>query len=243
MVTIRQTSPELIPRDLTWTLSMQVYEDEVLVTPTVGAWVLRDHSGHVVLEKTPTLGETSTVALLATDLEEQPYDIGYTEEWTFTVDGVELPPIRREACIVRSVLYPTVTSEDLYAALKVLYEQLPSSLASYQDYIDEAWRQILSRLTAQESFPQYVISAWSLRTLHIYWALSLISNDFAQEEAGDGKWTKATDRYEDKVKEEWASLQFRVDRNEDGGSDELKEGAVPVIYTTGPRRYRYRRLR
>lgn len=229
----------MIPRDLAWTLSMQVYEDGDLVTPTVGSWVLRDRRGNVVVEKTPALGETSTVSLLSSDLEDESYDVGYTEEWSFTVGGVAMPPIRREAYIVRSDLYSTITTDDLYAAMKVLQEQLPRGTTSYQDYIEEAWNRILSKLIALEAFPQMLVSSWALRTLHIYWTLALICNDFSQEESGNGKWTMAASNYEKKAQDEWATLQFRVDRDEDGGIDELKEGSVPVLYTTGAPKYPY----
>jgi hypothetical protein len=159
--------------------------------------------------------------------------VGYVEEWSLTIDGVAYPPIRREAYIVRSDLYPTITTTDLYSVLSILETQLPRGMSDYQDYIDEAWNQIISRLVSMEAYPQVIVSSWAFRTCHIYWAMALIAEDFSQEESSQGKWTQAAERYRKKAVEEFDLVQFRTDRDEDGGSDANKDTTATVLYTTG----------
>ena len=241
MITTSTPLPTMIPRGKAKTLSFAPIDGASAQVPTAGSWVLRRPDNTEILTQTPSLGATSTVTIDATDLEDESLGTGWVEEWTFTVGGVTKPPMRREAYLIRSDLVPVISDEDLYGIRSDLRNLLPDSLDDYGAYRDAAWYQILARLIAVETLPQTVVSAWALRTVHLYLTLHLIAADFGTQEAGQGRWVTAADKFYDRYEIEYGRLQLKVDLDEDGDID-AKEVVVPVIYTAGKaavgRRYR-----
>ena len=241
MITTRTPLPTMIPRGKALTLSLTLLDGVTGQTPSAGAWTLRDPGNTVVLTKAPTLGSTSTVTIDATDLEGEAYGTGWVEEWVLTVAGVDLPPIRREAYLIRSELRPVITDQDLYDLHSDLESLLPDDVDGYGAQRDAAWYQILARLIAGENLPQTVVNSWSLRTVHIYWTLAIIAQDFSTQEAGQGRWTAFASRYYDRAMSEYDALSLKVDLDEDGDID-AKETGASVLYTAGkpasPRLYR-----
>ena len=98
---------------------------------------------------------------------------GYMQEWTITI-GTQDFTFRRMAAIVRRRLYPVVSDIDLYATYKQLESLRPQSINSYQDYIDEAWYNILQRIRTEGGGLEYlVMSPESLRSAHMNLSLSV----------------------------------------------------------------------
>ena len=90
-----------------------------------------------------------------------------------TIDGDEYL-FRRMAALVRRRLYPVVSDIDLTATYSDLDNLRPSSLSSYQQYIDDAWYQILRRIRNRGMGYEYLMmSAESFfEALDIYLSIS-----------------------------------------------------------------------
>ena len=230
MLTTRTPLPTMIPRGKATTLSLTLIDGVTGQTPSAGEWTLRDPGNTVVLTKAPSLGSTSTVTIDATDLDGEAFGTGWVEEWVLTVGGVDLSPIRREAYLIRSDLRPVITDQDLYDLHSDLESLLPDDVDGYGAQRDAAWYQILARLIASENLPQTIVNSWALRTVHIYWTLAIIAQDYSTQEAGQGRWTSFASRYFDRAMTEYDALALKVDLDEDGDID-AKEVVASVMYT------------
>src|SRR5210317_1866191 len=103
---------------------------------------------------------------------------GYIQEWSLYIN--ELVYVFRRTCsVVRRRLYPVVYDGDLTSVYSDLASLRPSTLSSYQPYIDDAWFTIIRRLRTEGGGLEYlVISPESMFEAHRHLTLYLIWRDF-----------------------------------------------------------------
>jgi hypothetical protein len=75
--------------------------------------------------------------------------------------------LQKAAAVVLRRLYPVVSDGDLTATYSQLADLRPSSMSSYQSYIDEAWYTMIQKMRQEGGGLEYlVMTAESFRAAH-----------------------------------------------------------------------------
>ena len=143
---------ELLERGKAQSTEIKVYRSGSQLIPTAATYTLIKPTGTDLLTgATANISGAGTVSYAHTAEQlasTEPLGEGYVQEWTLTISGDEYI-FRRMAALVRRRLYPVVSDIDLTATYSDLDNVRPSTLTSYQQYIDDAWYQILRRIRNQ----------------------------------------------------------------------------------------------
>jgi len=172
---------------------------------------------------------------------------GYIQEWSLYIN--ELVYVFRRTCsVVRRRLYPVVYDGDLTSVYSDLASLRPSTLSSYQPYIDDAWFTIIRRLRTEGGGLEYlVISPESMFEAHL--TLYLIWRDFHSSLGqSNGRYLDLSQEHYKLYQDEWKRINFIYDYDHDGKADEpdLRTAKQPVVYLSNPGRFgrfRYRSTR
>jgi hypothetical protein len=174
---------------------------------------------------------------------------GYIQEWSLYIN--ELAYVFRRTCsVVRRRLYPVVYDGDLTSVYSDLASLRPSTLSSYQPYIDDAWFTIIRRLRTEGGGLEYlVISPESMFEAHRHLTLYLIWRDFHSSLGqSNGRYLDLSQEHYKLYQDEWKRINFIYDYDHDGKADEpdLRTAKQPVVYLSNPGRFgrfRYRSTR
>ena len=239
---------ELLERNKAQTTSIRVYRDNALVVPTEAKYTLIEPSGSKILDSAvASISDSGVVSYphIATQLPTtKSLGEGYIQEWWIKIDGVA-HIFRRMTALVLRRLYPTVSDIDLTAIYTDLEEVRPSSITSYQKYIDDAWFQILRRVRNRGmGFEYLVMSADSFYEAHRHLSLYLIFRDFHSSLGqSNGRYLDLAQEHQRMFLQEFDSINFIYDQdhtNKPADKDKRKNGQ-PVIYLNGPSHRRYYR--
>lgn len=238
--TLRDATPALIERGVAFTSRLSVYYDQVATPAVSGTYTLTDAGGNtIVTGATGTDGTDTTYAAVAsTTTTAMGYSTRWRETWALLmIDGLPqtTQTFTRDVWLVRSVLQPTVTVDDLCRRHRDIRELVDGGDAAIEGYIIEAWATIQGDLIKRGKRPSLIMESWALRTLHIYRALSLLWRDASTRFAGTDRYADFAASYEEKAGDEWSKgLRFDYDANEDGIADTKIAGANVLILSAGP---------
>ena len=169
---------------------------------------------------------------------------GYLQEWEITI-GSNSFLFRRMAAVVRRRLYPVVSDVDLFSTYKQLSSLMPSTISSYQDYIDEAWYSIIMKIRQEGGGLEYlVMDSESLRSAHLNLSLYYIFRDFHSSLGqSNGRYLDLATEHHQQYKSDWKGINWRYDSGHDGFPDDANERVAkdPVIYLSRPGQYWTRR--
>jgi hypothetical protein len=201
-----------------------VYLDGVLQEPTSGTVSLYKPDATTVFSaqsSPPTSGVarfTVTTAHLASLTRSE----GYALEWALTMPDDAVHTFRVAAAVVRRKLYAPISDRDLYRVQSTLNPNHTACItdkASYQDVIEEAWRQISQRLQRRGTRPQLMASPPDVRDVVLHLTLALIFEDLGSRPNGETYWQKG-ETYRTRYESAWSDLQVMLDRDEDGAPDD-----------------------
>jgi len=228
LYTARFLYPEWIERNRNNTIKCPVYRDGALSAPSSGSVVITKADG-TPLAFSGAVTVVASVAQLILTAAELPASFsvedGWIVEWALLMPDSTTHTFRNEAGLVRRRLYPVVTDADLIRRHSDLGDLRPSTMTSYQDYIDEAWASIEGRLLAEGVRSALIISASAFREVHLYKTLEFIFTDF-HASVGDGKWLELANQYGKLYWSSWQNLRFTVDRDDDGQMDSTDRTAA-----------------
>lgn len=243
--TPRFSSPDFIERAKDQRLSLEVQYAGAVVAVVSGTLTLRDPSNVAVL---------SAVAVSVTSAGVPYYDLlaasvpasyspsqRWLEDWTLTFSDGQVHTFRRSAHLVLRRLYPCVTVGDLTRRHHDLAQLIPTG-QTLQGYLDDAWDTVILRLIKDSRYPQQIMTPEGLVEAHKALALSRAYRDTQLGEGGDGKYGSLADFYNTAYENEWPTMKFTIDLDEDNGppgDDEEGIGGQPVIFLGGaPRSWR-----
>lgn len=227
----RFAGPEIMERGRGNLLKCPVYRDGALAMPTdtLSSLVVSRPDGTVLATVAPIV-VTASVAnhnVASATLAAETLGEGWSLLWALRMPDGITHTFRRAAALCRRSLYPVVTDADLIRRHSDLSELRPSTLDSYQPYLDEAWVEVLHLLRQRGSLPQLVCSPEDLRYVHLYRTLELVFRDFTSTASGD-KWADLAAYYASEGKEAWGKLSLKYDPDEDGIADSQRRPATPV---------------
>jgi hypothetical protein len=227
---------ELLERGKAQTTTLPIYRDGGLVTPTAVSYTLykpdetkiTDGAAGTIVANVSTYNHVAGDLHATLELGE-----GYLQEWAITISG-SVFNFRRLCAVVRRRLYPVISDVDLFATYKQLSSLMPSSITSYQDYIDEAWYTIIQRLRQEGGGLEYlVMSSESFRQAHLNLSLYYIFRDFHSSLGqSNGRYLDLANEMYRQYLGEWKQINFIYDTGHDGfpGEPNTRRAKQPVIF-------------
>lgn len=226
--------PTEIERGVDSEAFVNVQHNGSAATITAATYSLYDDGGTAIVDAqaaTVSGGDVTYTIPAASTTGKDPSD-RWREVWSLTIDS-ETYTGRNTAALVLYPFQPVIGQSDLEDLSRDFAnaDLKPTGLTSYQGYIDEATRQIRTRLLQQDRRPWLIVNPWSLRTAHLYLTAAIICRDFRTLMRGS-KWDALYDDYKELYDSEWGRLVFEYDSDNDGESDG-PESAVGVLWISG----------
>lgn len=233
LYTARMIGVEALEAGRTQTLTCPVYRNGALVAPSSGTITVYDAS-NVAIVSAAAITVTASVATysLASTLipTTMVYGNGWRIEFALLMPDSVVHTFRRDGALVRRRLYPVVTDTDLFRLHSDLSAVRPSGASSYQDYLDEAWAQIDSRLAQNARRPWLIMEPSALRNVHLFGTLAIIFRDFMTGSGEGGRWEALASHYEQKYTTEWDALTFTYDDTNSGQANKRKAAGVSSVF-------------
>lgn len=243
---------ELLQREVTNTTDITIHRNGAVVGLDSGSYTLIKPDGTKLVDAA-AVTIVANVASYTHSAASLPNTLtlgeGYIQEWSLYIN--ELVYVFRRTCsVVRRRLYPVVYDGDLTSVYSDLASLRPSTLSSYQPYIDDAWFTIIRRLRTEGGGLEYlVISPESMFEAHRHLTLYLIWRDFHSSLGqSNGRYLDLSQEHYKLYQDEWKRINFIYDYDHDGKADEpdLRTAKTPVVYLSNPGRFgrfRYRSTR
>lgn len=240
----------LIEREKNNVQSLKVYRDNNQVIPSSATYTLKKPDDSLIVDDSSasidsdgTISYTVNSGLLGATLD---LGEGYVEEFKVTIASNEII-FRRMASLVLRRLYPVISDADLSQTYSDLEALRPSSITSYQKYIDDSFYQILRKIRQKGMGYEYlVMSPESFYDSHRHLALYLIFRDFHSSiSQGEGRYLELANEHYKMFLAEFDSINFIYDLSHENRANDpnKRTAAKPVIYLTAPSYYGHRRRR
>lgn len=180
--------PSLIVRATDTPVAFPIYRDGALVAPTSGTYTLKGPSGTAVVTHAVTIA--SSIATYTIPAASLPASLalgeGYIEVWSLSFSGETAARVfTRTAALALCPIYPVVSDADLIAEYGPLADQYTGTFTTYQGSIDQAWKQILSRLIDEGRLPYMIRTPDALRQAHLHLSLSKVFQGFGLNADGN----------------------------------------------------------
>lgn len=229
--------PDILQAGRAAKVEMRVYRDGALVAPTQSGstFSLYKPDGTVIVENAAVTvtGSVAQYTIAAVDLPTTlPYGEGYQEVWNLVLaDRTEV--VDREAALCVRALHPPASDQDLLDEYPNLNRMRGADVASFQGFLDSAWKEILETLFLEGFLPYRLKSSWALRVPQRELALAKIFTFFASAQ-GKGNYLELAKTHRDAYKAAWTAKTFTVDNDDDGRVDDPTarqggSGAVVMI--------------
>lgn len=214
--TARFVGTEIIESGNDNVIKCPVYSAGALVTPSSATVTVYAYTSDVVVSagSASITGSVPTYTLTSSALSRwQPSD-GWRFEWAVTISGT-VYNFKQYGSLVYRRLFPVVTDADLIRAHADLTRRRPSTVSSYQDYLDEAWAQVNARLINTGKRPWLNMDPQSMRECHMMLTLHLIFFDFSTggTQTSEGEMAE---HYRIRYEEAWSRLNFPQANPQDG---------------------------
>lgn len=228
---------DVLERARGYVVSLPIYRDNALVSPTSAYFTLNNPAGEAVISRT-AVSIVASVATYSITAGELPASLelseGYVQIWELTIDG-HVHTFRKPTAISLSSLYPVISDMDLESEYSDLANIRPSSLgSSYQKYIDEAWVQLIQRIRDMGNMEYLIMSPTSLRSCHKNLTYYLIWKDMDSSGLGEGRYLDLAREHRKQFEFDFKRLTFNYDLNRDGRADDVnsRRSNLGVFYTT-----------
>lgn len=234
----RATGHECLERGRDNVIKQAMYDSGALVAPSSGTVTVYNATGAAVLSgATVTItGSTAQYTVLAATLASELLGEGWSIVWSLVMPDGTTRTIRRAASLVRSRLHPPAIAADLFARIRSLdpsnaHPITKLTLAQFDDYLDECWRQIEERLLRRGRRPWLVISPEALRELHVVGTLALVFEDGATRTSG-GSHEERAKLYREQWNREWAETRLAYNESDELAAEHTDGSAVGTQATT-----------
>ena len=224
---------EWLERGRSNTITCPVYRDGALVAPSSGTLTIYDASEDAVVDAAAVTisGSVAEYEVTAGTLPPtRDLEAGWVFLWSLTKPDGVAHTFKTIGGLGRTALYPVITDTDLTGARSTLTNLRPAAKSSWQDYIDDAWRDITDRLENAGRRVHLIMEPGSLRAVHKAHSLELIYSDLALN--GGPQFLDMARDARNTYREAWAELRFTYDEDDDGfgGSARRKQAAAATIW-------------
>ncbi len=238
---------ELLQREESNTTELLIYRDGQQVVPSSAKYTLiRPDGVGVVQDAVVTITGAGTLQYTH-PANHFPSTItlgeGYIQTWETTI-GTETYSFRRTAALCLKKLYPTVSDADLEQEYTDLASLRPSSMTSYQGYIDSSWYEILRRIRRTGMGYEYLIlSPESFHDALLNLALYKIFRDFHSSlgQGANARFFDLANQHYSHYNAEYDAINFIYDHDHNNTADDpdTRTRGRPVVYLTQHGPYRF----
>jgi len=240
---------ELMQRNTSNITELEIYRNGSQVIPTAATYsLIRPDKVGVVQDATANILGSGTLQYTH-PANHFPNTIalgeGYIQTWTATIDTKEYT-FRRTVAVCLRKLFPTVSDADLEQEYSDLANLRPSSLSSYQTYIDSSWYEILRRIRRTGMGYEYlVLSPESFYDSLLHLSLYKIFRDFHSSlgQGGNARYFDLANSHYSMYQAEFDAINFIYDTNHEDNADDpdVRTRGRPVIYLNQAGPYRFLR--
>tara|TARA_Y100000310_G_scaffold290310_1_gene317392 strand:+ start:6290 stop:7021 length:732 start_codon:yes stop_codon:yes gene_type:complete len=231
----RFQGPEMVEQGRNNLIQCPAYIDGALAEPVSGTITIWNSAGQevvtagvVVVTATIATYNLTTVILAAEELSE-----GWVFEWSLLMPDGIVHTARNDGANVRCRLYPDITDADIFrreSALDPDNGATITSLADFQDYIDEADVEVQLRLRELGNRPNLIVSSSALRQTWLFLVLSLIFEDLSSRL--NEAYSRKAEHYRAAYERAFNSANFLYDTDDDGTPDDPtdRKAARPTVW-------------
>jgi hypothetical protein len=229
--------PALVVRGTNTVVEVKAERDGAAATIAAANYSLVTPGGVALVTTQPgsVSGGAASYTVLGTATSGQALAPHYVETWDITIGG-QTYTAKRDLALAACLLHCPVADSDLFRERRDLARAdfLPADVASWQEYIDAAWADVVDRLVEDGVRYWRIRSPQRLRRPVLCLALRKIMEDLTTRmEAGD-KYEADIERWENRYEAAWGRMVLLVDQDEDGVID-AEEAEVPTVILTGRR--------
>ena len=228
---------ELLQRATAQTTTLKIYRDGAQIVPASGTYTLQKPNGEtivnggvVAIDAHGNCSYTHTAPQLPASLV---LGEGYMQMWNITINAV-VYTFRRMVSLVLQKLYPVISDTDLTAVYSNLDDARPSSLTSYQSYIDDAWYTILRKIRGQgQGFEYLITSPSALYESHRHLTLYLIFRDFHSSLGqSNGRYLDLANEHNQAFHQEFSTVNWIYDEDHNNVPDDAdkRTRGQPTIF-------------
>lgn len=217
-------------------LRLPVYDDGALAAPSSGTVTIYDSAnGEVVSAAAVTVtGSVATYTVSSATVASKAFGSGWRIEWTLVMPDTETHLFRQDASLVRVRLSLPITDLDLLERHSDLDDHLPSGVTTFEGYILTAWRDLLGRLEGLGRRPYLVMDSSAFRLPMTFMALEIVCRDYSAAGDPENTWWTLAEHYRERAREEWSTLTFAYDEDDDGRDDGIKRASgMTTVWLSG----------
>ena len=230
MISARFAGPDLLEQGRVNALQCALYQAGALVAPASGGSCSIYRADGTMVETGVAIVSSSIATFSTSTLTSEVRGEGWRVVWVLTVGG-EARTFDRMAALCRRRLFPVVTDADLFRKHPDLSDLMPSSMASYQPKIDDAWEELIHDVRQKGSIPHLVMGAEDLKFVLLYRVLGNVYFDFNQ---GNPLWSERAAHYRTLAKQAFDGLSFVYDTTDRGAADAQKRSLSPTTMLCDP---------
>jgi hypothetical protein len=240
--TFRTAYPSVYQRARATTVSMPVYRDGSLVAPTASgsSFSLLAPDGTELVDGA-AITVTGSVATYSLGAASIPATLslgeGYQEVWVLVLPDGTTRTVDHECALALRPLAPVITDADLEGDYPLASRDRPDGLASWQAFIDQAWRKILGRLASEGHYSYMIKSAWSFREPHLELTHGLRFRALAAARPSQANFLELARQHMDAYEAAWKGTNWTTDDDHDGRVDDpsaRRAGGGAVLHVNVP---------
>lgn len=222
LYTFRTAFPDVMQEGRANSVSMPVYRDNAVVTPSAATFkLLAPGNREAIATAAATIGAdgiaTYTVPAAVLDHNVYPRGEGWQEVWTLTLGGTPYTVDRPAAMALRPIT-PCLGVAELIAEYADIAGQAGG--IDLQTLIDKAWGKTVRRWIREGGLTYIVKDPYILQDAHRELALA---NVWMQLHAmrPAGAYVDLADRHRAQYEAEWGRINVLIDENQDGVADDV----------------------
>ena len=231
--------PDELQRGIATSISLSVYDDATGAAKTAASGTVSIYAGSrkIVDEATVTAGNPSTYTVPAASTADESLSGDWLEVWTLVIDGTS-HTFSRPAFLVRRPYRHVLTQADVTELHPELATRETAGTLDLDSYIQAADATVRRDLIKKGNRPELVFDVWALLDAHRAKVLEMVFRADAQS-VGDGRYAELAEHYAQVYRDEWGTISFTYDTDEDGVIDDTddRRGGQPVIMLTSRKRW------
>ena len=240
--TFRDAYPDVLQRGRACVVTRPVYRDGALVAPTASGstFTLLNPSGVALVDAQPVTVTDSIArySLSSTVLADTlPLGEGYQQVWRLVLPDGTTRTTDRETAIALRPLHPVITDDDLKGDYPLMDRDLPQALTSWQPFIDQAWKEIVGRLSAEGHFSYLIKSAYAFRRPHMELAHAKRFRALAAARPSQVNYLELQKQHHEAYEAAWKAINWTSDDDHDGRVDDpakRRAGGSGVLHINVP---------
>ena len=229
--------PAYIERARDTFLEIEVFNDGSLSVPSSGTITVYNASGTAVVNAAAVTVASSKAnyTVAAATVAAESFGASWRVEWSLVMDDTQTHVFRQNGALVRVRLAPVIADADLTARHSDLNAYLPaSSSTGWEDWILEAWREIVARMESMGRRPYLVMTPEALRPVHLFTTLEIVCRSLGGTGDEDNRWNRLAEHYRSEKDTAWATLSIVYDEDDSGAeSDTERTGGMTTVWLAG----------